>query len=506
VPNQVRHASVLGFIAGTAGFGGTVYWIAPVVRTFGGLPAPLAVLIAGALVAYLALYPALFAAAVSRIARRSRGAALLLAPAVWVGTELARSHLFGGFPWVLLGYSQTSVLPIAQLASLFGVYGVSALVASVSAGVTHVLLAPSWAAFARAASVGAVVAACWGWGSLRLQAGTLTAAGSPMRVAVVQGNVRQEDKWDPAQANAIFDRYLTMTLDAAQQGAGLVIWPESATPFVFEDDSARSNRIRDLTRSEGVTLLFGSVQVDRRQTPAAYYNAAFLLRPDGGTAGVYRKVRLVPFGEYVPLARLLFFVRPVVEGAADFSPGDGVTTLPVDGSAIATAICYEIVYPALVRESVRAGGRLLTTITNDAWFGDSSAPHQHFTQAAMRAVEQGRYLVRSANTGISGIVDPYGRVLARSALFEPAVLAGDVRLLGGLTVYGRIGDVFAYGCALLTISALASGLRRRSSRRPDVFVNACAASLIPSASVRYGWNAVARSSIVRPCPTARAAS
>ena len=216
--------------------------------------------------------------------------------------------------------------------------------------------------------------------------------------------------------------------------------------------------MRAVVRATGVALLFGSDQIERG-SPPSYYNSAFLLRPDGSTAGVYRKMYLVPFGEYVPLKRLLFFVGPVVEAVADFSPGREVVMLPVGRFPISTAICYEIVYPGLVRRTVLAGSRLLTTITNDAWYGQSSAPYQHFEQASMRAIEEGRYLVRSANTGISGIVDPYGRVVRQSALFETAVLVGDVRLLEGLTVYGRIGDLLAYLCVAITAAAAMAARR-----------------------------------------------
>jgi apolipoprotein N-acyltransferase len=448
----------LGFVTGGAYFAGTLYWIAHVIQTYGGRAFPVAWLITAALVAYLALFPALFALGIARVGRRSRGAALFLAPAIWVSSELARAHLLTGFPWVLLGYSETAVLPIAQLASVLGVYGVSALVASGNAALAHVLLLRSRAAVFRAAWVGVGVAVIAVWGGLRLSTSALASQGSAMPIAIVQGNVRQEDKWDPAHADTILNRYLTMTRAAAQRGARLVVRPESATPFYFEEDAVNANRIRRLVREAKLTLLLGSDQLEDGGPPS-YYNAAFVLGTDGQTAGVYRKVHLVPFGEYVPLKRLLFFVEPLVEGTGDFSPGDGVVTLPVNGSSVSTAICYEIVYPGLVRRSIRAGSQLLTTITNDAWFGDSSAPYQHFTQAAMRAIEQGRYLARSANTGISGIVDPYGRVVVQSGLFEPAILLGDVRLLSGLTVYGRISDVFAYACALLTLGGLVAGWR-----------------------------------------------
>jgi apolipoprotein N-acyltransferase len=168
----------------------------------------------------------------------------------------------------------------------------------------------------------------------------------------------------------------------------------------------------------------------------------------------------VPFGEYVPLKRIFFFAAPLVEAVSDFSAGDQAVLLPVNGHPISTAICYEIVYPELVRRFVQGGSQLLTTITNDAWFGRTSAPYQHFEQASMRAIEEGRYLVRAANTGISGIVDPYGRVLAVTGIFQPAVTVGEIRFLRTFTVYARIGDVFAYACAVLTALLLVMPRRR----------------------------------------------
>jgi apolipoprotein N-acyltransferase len=175
-------------------------------------------------------------------------------------------------------------------------------------------------------------------------------------------------------------------------------------------------------------------------------------------------MHLVPFGEYVPFKRLLFFAAPLVEAAGDFSPGETLTVFTVPGGTVSTAICYEVVFPELARGAVLGGSRLLSTITNDAWYGRSSAPWQHFDQARMRAIEQGRYLVRAANTGISGIIDPYGRVIRRSALFETAVVTGDVRFLDWLTVYARMGDAFVWAC--LVLSVVVSVWPARSGRAP----------------------------------------
>src|SRR6185436_5956780 len=223
---------------------------------------------------------------------------------------------------------------------------------------------------------------------------------------------------DRRSATDIFDDYLRMTREAIAQGTDLIVWPESATPFIFETERTAAEPIRRIARDARVPILFGSDQI-AGGVPTRYYNSAYLVRADGSTGEAYRKMHLVPFGEYVPLRRLLFFAAPLVEAVSDFSAGESPVLMSIQGHLISTAICYEVVYPDLVRRFVAAGSELLTTITNDAWFGATSAPYQHFEQASMRAIEEGRYLVRAANTGISGIVDPYGRVIAKSEIFQP---------------------------------------------------------------------------------------
>jgi len=469
-PNPgLGRAVLLGVLTGVIYFAGTLYWITRVMVVYGGLPGWAAVPINIALIAYLALFPAAFAVCLRRAVRSAgAGIALALAPAIWVATELLRTYVLTGFPWVLLGYSQTTVLPIAQFASIFGVYGVSALVAAVSAAAAYVVVGPpeggphagngqTWRpALAGLAPIGAVlltVLAIAAWGSRRVAESALTHEGDPIRVGLVQGNVDQGQKWNVASAAEIFNTYLDMTRQAIGRGADLVLWPESSTPFMYEENPIDADRIRTLARQAHVSILVGSDQIVREQTPK-YYNSAFLVRDDGTTAGVYRKMHLVPFGEYVPLQRLLFFAAPLTDQVGTFSAGMNPDLLPVAGHLMSTAICYEIVYPDLVRQFVRRGSELLSTITNDAWFGTTSAPYQHFEQASMRAVEEGRYLVRAANTGVSGIVDPYGRVLARTDIYQPAVVVGDVRFLRTETIYARIGDAFAYAALLLTAAVV----------------------------------------------------
>jgi len=457
-------AFLLGLVTGTVYFVGTVYWTSTVVATYGNLSTPLALFAMLLLALYLALFPAVMALVTSRLITRGGAGALFFAPAAWVATEFFRGYLFGGFPWVPLGNSQVTVLPVAQLASVFGVYGLSMLVALVSASIAFALVSTGRARTIALAAVALLLAVVGGWGSLRIADGSLTRQGTPIRVGLAQGNIEQSDKWRPGEARRIFTTYIGLTRDVVRRGAQFVIWPESATPFTFESDPIGQQEMRALAREVRVPILFGSDQVVATSGTPAHYNAAFVLTPDGTTAAVYRKIHLVPFGEFVPLSEWLTFFPPLVQtlaGFAPFKPGESMVMLPVGEHLTSTAICYEVVYPSLVREAVTAGSQLLTTITNDAWYGHSSAPYQHFDMASMRAIEHGRYLARAANTGISGVVDPYGRVVAQSAIFEQVGLVEEVRLLTGRTIYTSIGDLIAYLAIVLTAAALITVGRSR---------------------------------------------
>jgi len=446
---------------------------------YGDLQTSVAVLVNGALIAYLALFPAVFALVTRRVVIVHGRPALMAAPFAWVATELGRTHLFTGFPWVLLGYSQTRVLPIAQLASLFGVYGVSMLVAAMSAALAVVAVGTGPAYVGRRLSgavprlsgaerfgplivVFAILVAVAVWGSRRAAGAEWRRSGEAIRVGLIQGNVDQAEKVDVTRAGAIFQDYLRLTRQAIREGAEFILWPESSTPFLFEEDRAAAAQVRTLARQARVPILLGSDQIERGPggLAARYFNSAFLVRPDGTTGGVYRKMHLVPFGEYVPLKRVFFFAAPLVEAVSDFSAGETPALLPLGDHTISTAICYEVVYPDLVRRFVAGGSEMLTTMTNDAWFGATSAPYQHFEQASMRAIEEGRYMIRSANTGVSGIVDPYGRVLARTAIFQPAVLVGEARFLRTSTFYARHGDILAYASVVATAALLVVARRR----------------------------------------------
>jgi apolipoprotein N-acyltransferase len=296
-PLTTRRAFTLGLLSGAVYFTFTLYWLVETMTTFGGLQPAVAAFAALLLVAYLSLFPAGFAVAVARMSRAFGPEALLLAAPVWVATELGRQYVWDGFPWELLGYSQITWLPIAQLASVTGVYGLSLLLALTGASAAYLLVRRGSRRRIVGTGVAALVIAIGLWGGWRLH-------------------------------DSITESYLSMSRQALGQGATFVIWPESSTPFYFEHDLLRGGAIRRLAREGKATFLIGSDQVEPvRAAPglprpeARTYNAAFLVKPDGQIGAVYRKMHLVPFGEYVPLQRLLFFVKPIVEAVSDFAPG-----------------------------------------------------------------------------------------------------------------------------------------------------------------------------------------
>jgi apolipoprotein N-acyltransferase len=276
----------------------------------------------------------------------------------------------------------------------------------------------------------------------------------------VQAAVLQEDKWQPERAADNIERHLELTRRGAAAGARLVVWPESSVPFYFDRSPPLAAQLQELVREHGIYLIFGNDDREARDgRDELFWVGAKMLTPEGDLGLRYHKIRLVPFGEYVPIQSVLTLggrvSAKVVKQVADFAPGEEYSTGLVDGHKIGTFICYEAIFPDAVREFAAAGAELLVNITNDAWYGRTSAPHQHMAMAAFRAVENGKYLVRAANTGITAVVDPRGRVLESTALFERTMVVRDVPFVPGLTFYARHGDVLAWSCLLLAAALTA---------------------------------------------------
>ncbi len=468
-----------GYGCGAGFFTALLYWIPGVMVTYGRMPRALAWLIFLLLVFYLATYVAVFALLQAASWRRFGAPALALAPVGWVALEIVRGRLLTGFPWGLIGYSQYRDIPLLQAAAWGGIYAVSFLVVAANAGMVLLVLRPAVPRhLIGGAALLLLVALAHAGGAVSIRAGERRPGGESIPVAAIQGNVAQDRKWSPGSAAQILSDLVRLTREAGERGARLIVWPESSSPYSFrrpapagvpgpgvETDEVYATVVRDLARAFDATLIVGSVDYKVADGELRVFNSAFAVGPDGDLGGSYDKIHLVPFGEYVPLHRLLFFVDRLAQGTiSDFAPGTVAAPLPTGIGRAATFICYEAIFPELVRRIAGKDAALLVNITNDAWFGTTAAPRQHLAMAAVRAAENRRFMVRAANTGISAIIDPYGRILARTPLMESAVLRGTVETRADVTPYAVCGDLFAWGCAILTLlhgAALRAAFPRR---------------------------------------------
>lgn len=489
-----RGAFLLGWITGVTFFTGSLRWLIYTMVHYGHMPEWLSYPTLLLLTAYLAVYIGLFALTALMLANQRTWIRLLALPAAWVALELTRTYLFTGLPWGVLGYSQAGTLPVIQIAEVAGVYGVSFVIVLTNTALALALAASrptgemsmpipvaSFAPFpgpqlprrgvlgplglAAAVLLGVLMYGHWRLDQIRAAAADHT----PVTVAVVQGNIDQDRKWDPAFRRETIDRYQDLTREQAEQSLDLIVWPEAAMPFFFERDAAHRKELIEFTTQGKTPLLFGSPAVDSPvgERPRLY-NSAYLITADGAVAGRYDKLHLVPFGEYVPLRRLLFFVDKMVDGIGEFVPGTEAVVFTLDRFRLGVMICFEVVFPDLTRRAVLNGATVMAAITNDAWFGVSAAPYQHLDMVVFRAVENRVPFARAANTGVSGFIDAAGHLAATTDLFVPATRVAPLTPRTETTWYTRFGDVFAWFCAVFVLAVLARAAResRNGHRRP----------------------------------------
>jgi apolipoprotein N-acyltransferase len=458
----------MGFVCGLLYHLALLYWILIVLGRYGQLPWWFSVPALVLLAAYMACYPAAFAFLLSLLAgryrHRERSVALLVwgAPVLWVGLDYLKSIFLSGFPWMDLGYGLFSQPLLIQAADLgghhlltFSLILCNSLVAGMITGGRH---AGRW--HNRLDKPLLLLACCFllgigGYSFVRYQGveGSLAKV-QHAQVAVVQGNINQAVKWSAAMKEATVSQYLRLSQTVLQDSATqLVVWPETALPFYPQRDPLVA-RIVDFTTTSNTWLLTGAPLYSITPKPDGsdlihYYNGALLVGPSGIIGGQYAKHHLVPFGEFVPFRRYLPFLEPLVVSIGDFTPGTSMEPLVLGPMKLGILICYESIFPEISRDSVVRGANLLVNLTNDAWYGKSSAPYQSLSMAVLRAVENRRSLIRAANTGISGFVDPLGRVTAQTAIFTEAALTAQVPMLDQATVFGRYGHLFGAVCLFL---------------------------------------------------------
>lgn len=457
-------AFAAGMLMGIFYFFGTAYWIYYSISHYGHLPLFLSIALVFLLCLYLSLYTGLFAMAFSARMQASKLPAFILAPVFWVLLEYIRSYALTGFPWSSIGYSQYKFLPAIQIADITGIYGVSFLVLAVNGAVADIFLLkkrlsrmplfPVYQTILSLAVFAVFLAAIFTYGFWRLNQ---QRPGDTLRVSLIQGNIAQDEKWNPEFRQQAINTYKDLTLKASSMSPSLIIWPETAVPFYFGYDEGPSGDLVSFQHSLNSYLLFGSVLIKKppsSEGAALLSNSAVLLDRAGKVSYVYDKIHLVPFGEYVPLRTALFFVDKLVHGIGDFIPGDRVVRANTEIGSFSVYICYEIIFPGLVRKGFSKGGDFIVTITNDAWFGRTTGPYQHFSMAVFRAIENRKPVVRAANSGISGYIDSNGRIQNATRLFEGRAETVDIKKDGTLTFYSRYGDIFSYFCIIAALFLL----------------------------------------------------
>lgn len=484
----------IGWLSGTIAFTGMMAWVVTAMTTYGKVPLPVSYGILLLLTAYLGLYVGLYSAGAVWFRSLIPRYGFFVFPCLWVTLELIRTYALSGMPWGLLGYSQYRQIEIIQIADHMGVYGVSFLIVLVNVALAEFLswlmpyfrnFRPARLPWELAAMAALLVTLSWQYGLITLSETPFSGIPrSSITVGVVQPNVDQAVKWDTAYREETLARFDRLT-EKLGRATDLVVWPEAATPFVFEREPVYQLQLMALANRAQAPILFGSPAVrfypDRRPY---LMNSAYLLAPDGHLLGRYDKHHLVPFGEYIPFkSSLLFFLDKLVEGIGDFEPGTGSAVLTLTprpksaaaGKAEATpkpisfgvAICYEVIFPNLVRQFALNGAEFLVTVTNDAWFGASSAASQHFSMVVFRSVENHLAFARSANTGISGFIDPFGRIVEATPIFTEQAVKATMQVWRPHTFYSRYGDVFAYGCAIICALLFLFGIFRTKESEPD---------------------------------------
>ncbi len=443
----MRHRPfVSGFTAGVVFFATVLYWLNFVMTTYGGLQPIFSLLAYFFLIVYLAAYFGVATWFSCQLEAIFKIPYLLTLPPLWVSLEYLRGVLFTGFPWAIIGYSQQNFSLAIQSSDVTGVYGVSLMLVVVNCAIAGIITAPkSRLAWLGVAATIMISISHFGYGIWR-EGQPLEQRAEQLQVALIQGNIEQAQKWAPDNRHLSIDRYQSLSAQAAGNQPDLIIWPEAATPFFLQDQSELAARVKQLPVQLETSLLIGSPAY-RQLSPDKYeyYNSAYLFSSAGEELGRSDKIHLVPFGEYVPFGRLLAFIDKLVVGMGDFSPGQ-VRPLPLNGHHLGVLICYEAIFPQLARKYVQQGSDLLVNLTNDAWFGHSSAPYQHLAMTRFRAIENRIWIARAANTGISALISPAGNVTLAGPIFVPLQLSGMVGLGAETTFYTRFGDIFAYIC------------------------------------------------------------
>jgi len=457
-----KQSAFYGLIFGVFHFFSLLIWMIFTLNTYGFLPVWICIPILFLLAFYLSLYTAAFAWITVRFFK-NRLSFIIVTPALWVVLEYIKTHALTGFPWEIIGYSQYSFLNLIQISDKTGVYGVSFIVLSINTALFTLLLyaaGKEWQSqklTVKSTATTVIVTAlififCIVYGhKRRSDIASLSEKAGEATISVIQGNIDQSLKWKKEYQLKTIDKYVDLSYQASLNKPDLIVWPETAAPFYYQYNQNLTNKIMNSIDQTKTAHLLGSPSFKRENKSFVFYNSAFLTTADGVTGEKYNKVHLVPFGEYVPMRKFLPFIKKITEQSGNFLPGEKGKILALNDIRLGVQICFEVVFPDLTRAAVKNGANIIVNMTNDAWFGKKSAPLQHFSMVVFRAVENRRAVARAANTGISGFIDPTGKIISQTDLFKDAHLTEKLPLINTISFYTKYGDLFAGICFLIII-------------------------------------------------------
>ena len=466
-----HHGARLGFVFGIFYFGPTISWLSNTMINFGHMPVWLAAMVTTLAAVIMSLFTAFFAWLVSWIGgKRGDAMALACAPVLWVAVELLRSHVpILAFPWARIADGQYLFLTFIQIADFCGEEGAGFVIMIVNVALASMIRwkTESGHRFPIRVAAFAIVlfALSMIYGQIRLgQAESMQGAAVP--VALLQGNIDQERKWERSYQREQATMYIDMTMKAAAKDAKLVVWPEAAATFYFGKDPYYDGLMAQVAQMSKVTILFGAVDSGQKNGKRISFNSAWLL-DSKGESEKYDKVRLAPFGEYVPLPRLLFFVHQIAHSIGDVTPGEELLVLEGDGLRLGPQICFETIFPQYSAQMAAMGAGAIVTITNDSWFGFSPASRQSMSMAVFRAVESRIPVLRAAQSGVSAIIAADGRIMVETPLFVRTTLFGSyIPRTGPPTFYSLYGWlmvplIFALGAVAMVVWAFITPSRSR---------------------------------------------
>ncbi len=458
VPASPWQGFLLGYAGGILWSAGTCYWVFDTMHRYGGLPVPAAAFVLLLFCLYIGLYQGFFGWLVALVAspKASLRLPLVAAPFLWVAVELARTRITA-FPWELLGYAQTSNVMLTRIATLTGVYGLSFEIVLVNSAFAAAFLVEKTR---RKNLLLAAVAA-----TIVLQTGQWIVEPAPAttdRAALlVQPNIPIVAEWTSDYFQSTVTDLTRVSLSSAgaeqRRHYDLIVWPESPSPF-FTNDSRFREPVSALARESGSWVIAGAIGIAPPAESGArrsqIFNSAALVSPQGEWTTRYDKVHLVPFGEYLPFPQVFGFAGGLTKEVGEFQHGKLRRPLDAGGEPLGTFICYESIFPDEVRKFARDGAQALVNISNDGWYGDSGAWKQHSQQTRMRAIENNRWLLSATNTGLTAVIDPWGRIAAEVPRKERTALVAPYALVASTTFYTRHGDWFALLCAIISLGAI----------------------------------------------------